>query len=93
MVFDAKRSSTTCRNPVAAAALTLERANECSTPTFRKHIKVQRLPELFGEPFQLCRVSGSSATHVHARSHEAVLMMNGFPPPGPLLIHTLLDWR
>jgi hypothetical protein len=25
--------------------------------------------------------------------HDAVFMMNGLPPPGPLLIHTLLVWR
>jgi hypothetical protein len=26
-------------------------------------------------------------------AHDAVFMTNGFPPPAPLLIHTLLDWR
>ena len=26
-------------------------------------------------------------------AHAAVFMTNGFPPPAPLLIHTLLDWR
>ena len=38
----------------------------------------------------------SSDSSHHRRQgipHDAVFMMNGFPPPGPLLIQTLLDWR
>jgi hypothetical protein len=63
MVLDAKRSSTTFRNPVAAAALTWEVANVLDA-FLQEHIKVYRLPEPFGEPFQLRRVSGSSRQRV-----------------------------
>ena len=30
---------------------------------------------------------------VNIIAHDAVFITNGFPAPGPLLIHTLLDWR
>jgi hypothetical protein len=37
--------------------------------------------------------SDSSHHRRQGNPHDAVFMMNGFPPPGLLLIQTLLDWR
>ena len=62
--------------------------NRCALGGYRSSCRIS-----LGDSDSSALSSDSSHHRRQGIPHDAVFMMNGFPPPRPLLIQTLLDWR